>query len=77
VRLLCAAIAGEASACGERTREASRRARERINTDFNVDDPHTASGQLEADSGDNAASGHARAIDVQGTQPTPHCAGPL
>jgi hypothetical protein len=41
VRLLCATITGEASACGERVQEAGRRARERINTDFNVDDPHT------------------------------------
>jgi hypothetical protein len=41
VRLLCATIAGEASACGECVQEAGRRARERINADFNVDDLHT------------------------------------
>jgi hypothetical protein len=38
---LCATIAGEASARGERIREAGRQARERINADLNVDDPHT------------------------------------
>jgi hypothetical protein len=39
VRLLRASIAGEASARGERTRELGRQARDRINADFNVDDP--------------------------------------
>jgi hypothetical protein len=38
VRLLRASIAGEASARGERARELGRKARKRINTDFNVDD---------------------------------------
>jgi hypothetical protein len=38
VRLLRASIAGEASARGERARELGRRARDRINADFNVDD---------------------------------------
>jgi hypothetical protein len=41
VRLLRATIAGEASARGERARELSKQARERIDADFNVDDPHT------------------------------------
>jgi hypothetical protein len=41
VRLLRATIAGEASARGECVREAGRQARERINDDFNIDDPHT------------------------------------
>jgi hypothetical protein len=41
VRLLRASIAGEASACGERARELGRQARERINADFNVDNPDT------------------------------------
>jgi hypothetical protein len=41
VRLLRASIAGEASACGERARELGRQARDRINADFNVDDPST------------------------------------
>jgi hypothetical protein len=41
VRLLRASIAGEASACGERVRELGKQARERINADFNVDDPNT------------------------------------
>jgi hypothetical protein len=41
VRLLRATIAGEASARGERVRELGKQARERINTDFNVDDPNT------------------------------------
>jgi hypothetical protein len=37
--LLRASIAGEASARGERARELGRQARDRINADFNVDDP--------------------------------------
>jgi hypothetical protein len=41
VRLLCASIAGEAFARGELVRELGRQARERINTDFNVNDPNT------------------------------------
>jgi hypothetical protein len=41
VRLLRATIAGEASARSERTRKLGRQARERINTDFNVNDQHT------------------------------------
>jgi hypothetical protein len=40
VRLLRATITGEASPCGERVRELGKQARERINTDFNVDDPN-------------------------------------
>jgi hypothetical protein len=41
VRLLHATIDGEASAHGERVRELSKQARERINADFNVNDPIT------------------------------------
>jgi hypothetical protein len=41
VRLLHATIVGEASTRGERVRELGKQARERINTDFNVDDPNT------------------------------------
>jgi hypothetical protein len=41
VRLLRASIAGEASARGERARELGRQASDRINADFNVDDPST------------------------------------
>jgi hypothetical protein len=41
VQLLRASIAGEASARGERTRELGKQARERINTDFDVDNPNT------------------------------------
>jgi hypothetical protein len=41
VRLLCASIAGEASARGECARELGRQARDRINADFNVDNPDT------------------------------------
>jgi hypothetical protein len=41
VRLLRASIAGQASARGERARELGRQARDRINTDFNVDNPDT------------------------------------
>jgi hypothetical protein len=37
VRLMCATIVGEASARGERACELGRQARERINTDFNID----------------------------------------
>jgi hypothetical protein len=41
VRMLRASIAGEASARGERAHELGRQAHERINADFNVDDPNT------------------------------------
>jgi hypothetical protein len=41
VQLLRASIAGEASARGEHVRELGRQARDRINADFNVDDPDT------------------------------------
>jgi hypothetical protein len=41
VRLLRASIAGEASAHGERARELGKQARERINADFDVDNPKT------------------------------------
>jgi hypothetical protein len=41
VRLLRASITGEASARGERARELGKQSRERINADFNVDDPNT------------------------------------
>jgi hypothetical protein len=41
VRLLRASMAGEASAHGERARELGIQARDRINADFNVDNPDT------------------------------------
>jgi hypothetical protein len=41
VRLLRASMAGEASARGERVRELGIQARDRINADFNVNDPST------------------------------------
>jgi hypothetical protein len=41
VRLLRTSVAGEASARGERARELGRQARDRINADFNVDNPDT------------------------------------
>jgi hypothetical protein len=41
MRLLRASIAREASVRGERARELGRQARDRINADFNVDDPST------------------------------------
>jgi hypothetical protein len=41
VRLLRASITREASARGERARELGKQARDRINADFNVDDPDT------------------------------------
>jgi hypothetical protein len=40
-RLLRASIAEEASARGEHARELGRQASDRINADFNVDDPST------------------------------------
>jgi hypothetical protein len=39
--MLRVSIVGEASARGERARELGRQARDRINTDFNADDPST------------------------------------
>jgi hypothetical protein len=41
VRLLRASIAGETFARGERARELGRQARDRINADFNVENPDT------------------------------------
>jgi hypothetical protein len=41
VRLLRTSITGEASACGERASELGRQAHDRINADFNVDNPDT------------------------------------
>jgi hypothetical protein len=41
VRLLRATIAGEASARGERAHELGRQARDRINADFDIDNPNT------------------------------------
>jgi hypothetical protein len=41
VRLLRASMAGEASARGERARELGKQARDRINADFNFDNPDT------------------------------------
>jgi hypothetical protein len=41
VWLLRASITGEASARGERARELGKQARERINVDFDVDNPNT------------------------------------
>jgi hypothetical protein len=41
VRLLHASIVGEASARGERARELGKQARERINVDFDVDNPNS------------------------------------
>jgi hypothetical protein len=41
VRLLRASMAWEASARGERAREVGKQARDRINADFNVDNPDT------------------------------------
>jgi hypothetical protein len=41
VRLLRASIAGEASARGERVRELGWQARERINANFDVNNPNT------------------------------------
>jgi hypothetical protein len=41
VRLLRASMVGEASARGECARELGRQARDRINADFNIDNPET------------------------------------
>jgi hypothetical protein len=65
VRLLRASIAGEASARGERARES---ARDRINADFNVDNPSTpprASQKL------IVAAVHACPLDTRGAEPAP------
>jgi hypothetical protein len=43
VRLHRASVAGKASARGERARELGKQAPERINTDFDVDNPNTPS----------------------------------
>jgi hypothetical protein len=75
VRLLRASIAGDASARGERARELGRQARDRINTDFNVDNsdtPPRASQKL------IAAATLLRAmppLDARGAEPTPRGAG--
>jgi hypothetical protein len=41
VRLLCASIAGEAAVRGEHARQLGKQACDRINADFNIDDPST------------------------------------
>jgi hypothetical protein len=41
VRLLRASMVGEASARSECARELGRQARDRINADFNIDNPET------------------------------------
>jgi hypothetical protein len=41
VRLLHASIPGEASARGERAHELGRQARDRINADFDINNPNT------------------------------------
>jgi hypothetical protein len=41
VRLLRSSIAGEASTGGERARELGKQARERINAEFDVNNPKT------------------------------------
>jgi hypothetical protein len=41
VRLLRASTVGEASVRGKRTRELGKQAHERINVDFDVDNPNT------------------------------------
>jgi hypothetical protein len=48
VRLLRASMAGEASARGERARELGKQVRERINADFNVDNPDAPRGQAKS-----------------------------
>jgi hypothetical protein len=75
VRLLRTSIAGEASAHGERVRELGKQSRERINADFNVNDPNTPSRESEAHHSCNAAPGHARALDAQGAKPAALGAG--
>jgi hypothetical protein len=60
VWLLRTSMAGEASVRGERARELGIQARDRINADFNVDNPrHTSTGEPEAYCRRNAATGHA------------------
>jgi hypothetical protein len=70
VRLLRASIAGETSARGERVRELGRQARERINTDFNVNDPNTPpASESETHRSHDAATGHARSLYSRGAEP--------
>jgi hypothetical protein len=57
VRLLHASIAGEASAHGEHARALGKQARERINADFDVDNP-------KAHHCRDTTAGHARSFNA-------------
>jgi hypothetical protein len=72
VRLLQASIAGEASARSERARELGRQARDRINANFNVDDPSTpprASQKLIASA--TLLRAMPAPLDARGAEPAP------
>jgi hypothetical protein len=74
VRLLRASMAGEASASGERARELGKQVRDRINADFNVNDPDApqrASQKLIA----NAATSYAGTLDPRGAGLAPRGTG--
>jgi hypothetical protein len=64
VQLLRATITGEASARGEHVRELGNQTRERINADFNVEDPNT---QLHTSQKLNAAETLLRAMPAPST----------
>jgi hypothetical protein len=70
VRLLRASIVGEASARGERVRELGKQARERINANFDVDNPSTPpASEPEAHRCRDTAVGHARSLNARCVEP--------
>jgi hypothetical protein len=72
VRLLRASIAGEASARGKRVRELGKQARERINANFDVDNPSTSpTSEPEAHRCHDTSTGHARSLNARGVEPAP------
>jgi hypothetical protein len=72
VRLLCASIAWEASARGERACELGKQARERINADFDVDNPSTPpASEPESHPCRDTAAGHACSLNARGAEPAP------
>jgi hypothetical protein len=76
VRLLRASITGEASARGERARELGKQARERINADFDVDNPSTpprASQKLIAAA--TLLQAMPAPLNTRGAEPAPRGAG--
>jgi hypothetical protein len=65
VWLLRASIVGKASARGERTRDLGKQAHERINVDFNVDNPeHAPTSEPKVHHCRDTAAGHARSLNA-------------